>query len=179
MTHIYLKSDEIWNFCMASRNQLEAKLVVVAESDNSGGYKVFLTERGGLQQLLLSNKNKIIDGEWITSKDHCEHLLTKYLEVVNGDDESDLGQLYKYIEKRESELIDSLQNFIADMVNLGEDECGLIELEFVSPRDILDDIEELLYRKYGIFAYRPRVIEKDDNLYLLDSVYSDEEDAIW
>ena len=101
-----------------------------------------------------------IDCEQTTKKIFYEYLSEERL-IDRLNDETDEEEKQEEIEVRENELCDATMDYISALMDESIDAFGADE-SFEIAKDVLDHMCEYLYRKHGLSARRPMILE-DEN----------------
>lgn len=136
----------------AQRGTMTLPCITVFQDDNELYYEVAVNEIDCEQTV------KKIYYEYLSE----ERLINRLIEDAEEAEESKAEQVMEdEIETREDELMGVTMDFISTLMDDSIDSLGADD-SFEIAQDVLDHVCEYLYRKHGVSARRPMVLE-DEN----------------
>lgn len=196
MYKVYVKQDEILDYFQQHKERLGKMLDIVAEvledETEKPLVKVYLTEENGCPEMSIEQEHcfdadgeaneGVIAKQCATSEELCVSIyqgflewLKQYDEKIKSDrmsetevDETD----FEIVSERETELKEALAFFINTL--MGAEEYDEILHEEDELTEMLDSIEAMLFQDFGYVIYRPRLIECDGKMKLVEFPYEGE-----
>lgn len=173
MENVRVKPHEIWAFFKSHREELESKLILIANNEEYG-VVIYLSETSGLPQIVVYMDDSQVYEESCVNEKDCEktvaeiyedYLTSRVLDTVldeptGKNEDRALMEQDMRVSEREDELSDAVTEMLFTV--LGDDYYPLSDDVEEITEDLKDHLCEYLFRKYGINIYRPMYLE-DEN----------------
>ncbi len=168
MEVIIFHPEELWAYFEEHREELRDEPKVVARNDALGIQICISADiaKSGLMIAVSEDEESIDDTTAFNGIDCClkarafydKYLSVDYSTITFLDEMAKHDREDEEIEDREGELRDAADDFLWSILG----QTGLEAMDDENVEEFIDDVCELLYKKYGFDIYRPMRLEDED-----------------